>query len=333
MQVALTFLEGMASFLSPCVLPMLPVYALYFASGETSRPRSAVRALSFVAGYTSVFVTLGVAAAALGSLVAEYRTVLRVFCGIMMILFGLSAAGLFHLPSMNLSKGVKINGVFSAFAFGAVYSLCILPCAGAFLGAALMKAAAEGSALEGVMLLSSYSAGLGIPFFLTAVFINELKEFLTAVKRNMKIINLCCAIALIAIGAAFAAGVFESQRESSLENGKTTDHKTEVEKMAIKVTSANFEEEILKSEIPVIVDFWAEWCGPCKMLSPVLDEIAAEKAGVVKVCKVNVDEAPELAQQYGISSIPAVFLIRNGNISARAIGYMSKDALLKNLGL
>ena len=80
----------------------------------------------------------------------------------------------------------------------------------------------------------------------------------------------------------------------------------------IKLTSANFENEVLKSNIPVLVDFWAEWCGPCKMLAPVLSEIAEEYEGKVKVAKLNVDEEVALTMQYGISSIPAVFLFENG---------------------
>lgn len=101
--------------------------------------------------------------------------------------------------------------------------------------------------------------------------------------------------------------------------------------MEIELTSANFENEVIKSDLPVLVDFWATWCGPCMMLGPIIAEIAKEKEGVLKVGKVNVDEAPEIAAKYGIMSIPAVLLFKNGQVAAQSVGYMSKDDLLAKL--
>jgi thioredoxin 1 len=103
--------------------------------------------------------------------------------------------------------------------------------------------------------------------------------------------------------------------------------------MEIELTSGNFESEVLKSDRPVLVDFWAPWCGPCRMLAPVLAQIAQEKADVLKVGKVNVDEAPELAAKYGIASIPAVFLFRNGEVAAQSVGFMQKPELEKFIGI
>ena len=95
----------------------------------------------------------------------------------------------------------------------------------------------------------------------------------------------------------------------------------------------NFEQEVLQSELPVIVDFWATWCGPCRMLAPVISQIAEEQEGKVKVCKLNVDEAPMLAAEYNVASIPTVILFKNGEVAQTAIGARPKSQLLSVLGL
>lgn len=99
--------------------------------------------------------------------------------------------------------------------------------------------------------------------------------------------------------------------------------------MEIILTKANFEEEVLKSSLPVLVDFWATWCGPCMMLAPTVEEIAKEYAGKVKVGKVNVDEAVELAKKYGIMSIPTLIMFKNGKISDKVIGFVPKEQIVK----
>ena len=97
--------------------------------------------------------------------------------------------------------------------------------------------------------------------------------------------------------------------------------------MEITLTKTNFEAEVLKSDKPVLVDFWAPWCGPCRILAPVLAEVAAEKAGTVKVGKVNVDEEPELAAKYGISGIPAILLFKDGKVAGTSVGFKPKPEL------
>ena len=103
--------------------------------------------------------------------------------------------------------------------------------------------------------------------------------------------------------------------------------------MATTVTEQSFEQEVLKSDKPVIVDFWAEWCGPCHAVAPVLDRIVEERNGDVKLVKVNIDEQPALSQRFGVQSIPTMILFKGGEPAAAAIGAHPKPALEKALGL
>lgn len=97
--------------------------------------------------------------------------------------------------------------------------------------------------------------------------------------------------------------------------------------MTVELTNADFEQEVVQSEIPVLVDFWAPWCGPCRMVGPILEEIAGEQDGKVKICKVNVDDEIELAQRFGVSSIPTLILFKNGQPAAQKVGAQPKAVL------
>lgn len=101
--------------------------------------------------------------------------------------------------------------------------------------------------------------------------------------------------------------------------------------MEIKVTKNNFEQEVLKSDIPVLVDFWAVWCGPCQMLAPVLEDVANEYEGTLKVAKINVDEETELAIKYGVEAIPTILLFKNGQIVKKSVGYLDKAEIKEML--
>jgi len=102
-------------------------------------------------------------------------------------------------------------------------------------------------------------------------------------------------------------------------------------KHIIEINEANFEAEVLQSNQPVLVDFWAQWCGPCKMLAPLLEEIAVEQNGNAKVAKVNVDENPTLAQRYNIQSIPTLLYFAGGQVRDRTIGALSKQSIIAKL--
>ncbi len=103
--------------------------------------------------------------------------------------------------------------------------------------------------------------------------------------------------------------------------------------MATAVTAETWDAEVLRSDKPVIVDFWAEWCGPCHAVAPVLDRIVEERSGEVRLVKVNIDEQQDLAQRYGVASIPTMILFRDGEPAAAAIGAQPKGTLERSLGL
>jgi thioredoxin 1 len=103
--------------------------------------------------------------------------------------------------------------------------------------------------------------------------------------------------------------------------------------MALDVTTQTFEQEVIESETPVLVDFWAEWCGPCHAVSPVLDRIAQEQAGALKLVKVNIDDENELASRFGVASIPTMILFKGGEPAAAVVGAQPKGAIERALGL
>lgn len=210
MQYLISFLEGIITFISPCLLPMLPIYISYFAGGGARTVGKTLRnALGFVAGFTLVFVAMGALAGTLGSFLTRYQTVVNIISGLIVIFFGLNFLGVFKL---NLFRG-GVNfqgrqlGFFSAAVFGMVFSVGWTPCVGAFLGSALALASQQGHVLTGMLMLLSYSLGLGVPFILSAVLIDKLKTTFDFIKRNYRVINLISGGLLVLIGVLMATGL------------------------------------------------------------------------------------------------------------------------------
>ena len=213
MQYLISFLEGIITFISPCLLPMLPIYVSYFAGGsaeEKDSKKVIKNVLGFILGFTTVFVLLGALAGFFGELLGKYGTIVNIVTGAIVIFFGLNFLGIFKL---NIFKGSRMArkqslGFFSSLLFGVIFSIGWTPCVGAFLGSALMMAASGGNTLEGVLMLLSYSAGLGIPFFISAILIDKFKNTFNFIKKHYNVINIISGIFLVLIGVLMATGLF-----------------------------------------------------------------------------------------------------------------------------
>ena len=210
MQYVISFLEGIVTFISPCLLPMLPIYISYFAGGERSTAKTLRCASGFVLGFTAVFVAMGALAGTVGSFLIRYQTIVNIVLGGIVVLFGLNYLGVLKL---NLFKGMQGEvktadmNFWSALVFGMVFSVGWTPCVGVFLGSALMLASQQGSALTGTLMLLCYSLGLGVPFLISAVLIDQLKGAFTFIKRNYAVVNKVCGSLLILVGVLMATGM------------------------------------------------------------------------------------------------------------------------------
>ncbi|MEG0616432.1 MAG: cytochrome c biogenesis protein CcdA [Oscillospiraceae bacterium] len=211
MQYFISFLEGIITFVSPCLLPMLPIYISYFVGNNVQKRGAAVKnSLGFVFGFTLVFVSMGAFAGTIGHLLRSYTTAVNIITGLIVLVFGLNFIGIFKLPFLNTThqKQIKLKelGFFSSMLFGIVFSIGWTPCVGAFLGSALMLASQSASAMQGIAMLVFYSMGLGIPFVISALLIDKLKTTFDFIKRNYKIINLVSGLLLVVIGILMMTG-------------------------------------------------------------------------------------------------------------------------------
>ena len=210
MQYVILFLEGVITFISPCLLPMLPIYISYFAGGEErSIGRTVKGALGFVTGFTVIFTAMGALAGTVGSFLTRYQTAVNIITGLIVIFFGLCYLGVFKFSIFKGSSremDTKITGFFPAMLFGMIFSIGWTPCVGAFLGSALLLASQQGHILEGTLMLLVFSLGLGIPFILSAVLIDYLKTTFNWIKKHYRIINIISGCLLILIGIMMATG-------------------------------------------------------------------------------------------------------------------------------
>ena len=210
------FAAGLLSFFSPCILPLIPAYFTFITgysleelTGEevgAIRRKVIISTLAFGLGFSLIFILLGASASFLGGLVTQYYQFIRVGGGFLIIVFGLHLTGLFRLPFLEVEKRIHlrekpahiVGTVLVGMAFGAGWS----PCIGPMLGSILILAGSEESVLEGVGLLTVYSAGLWIPFMLMSVFINMMLVFLKKARRMLQFVNIAAGTLLIGLGIA-----------------------------------------------------------------------------------------------------------------------------------
>jgi len=232
MQYLILFLEGIITFISPCLLPLLPVYISFFASGESNTDTKKILrgALGFVTGFSFVFTLLGAFAGFAGGLLRTHQLAFNVITGTAVILFGLQAVGVvqallgtrvfkrlrigngggFGQKLLERSAGYANTHFFFASLFGSVFAIAWTPCVGVFLGSALMIASRQGSAVKGIVMLLCYSLGLGLPFLLCALLMEQVRTTLSFIKKHYGVINIVSGMFLIFIGILMITGLFDS---------------------------------------------------------------------------------------------------------------------------
>ena len=205
MEFIFTFLEGIASFISPCLLPMLPIYISYFIGKDNKNVKKAVlNASGFVLGFTIVFLVLSIFASQLGSLISSYIKYIKIFFGVIVILLGLNYMEIIDLKFLNKIKmkqaDTKDLTFLKSILFGSVFSISWTPCIGTFLSSALLLIAKEQDIIKGILLMLVYSIGLGIPFIISAVLLEKLKEMFNVIKRHYDKIKKISGLILILMG-------------------------------------------------------------------------------------------------------------------------------------
>jgi cytochrome c-type biogenesis protein len=217
--LALAFAAGLVSFLSPCVLPLLPVYLSYISGVavdalDLQRRRVLRVSLAFVLGFTILFVVLGTAAGGIGQALLSHRTLLSILAGLVLVLAGVAAMDLVHLPGVRAFPVPKVAGFGGAMVAGAAVAVGWTPCVGPVLGAILTYAGSRASGAGGALLLFAYSAGLGVPFILASVAFGWVSRRLAAVRRHYRTVRLVAGALLIVAGLLMITGAFDVMSRS-----------------------------------------------------------------------------------------------------------------------
>lgn len=214
----LVFLEGIAAFISPCILPTLPIYLVYLGgkAGETEeqeKSRVVVNTLGFILGFTIIFTLMGATASALSSVINSNKVLLSRISGGIMIVFGLHYMGVFNIKILNREKRAQFNRpkalkFGASLLFGMAFSFGWTPCIGPLLGSALLLAANTDTAFQGVFMLFCFSMGLGLPYLATAVVFDKLTKVFNFIKKHYNTVKIISGILLIVVGLALIFNLF-----------------------------------------------------------------------------------------------------------------------------
>ena len=204
MDYILTFLEGIASFISPCLLPMVPIYISYFIGEDKDNKKAVLNSVGFVLGFTTIFLILSIFASSIGALLSSNIKYIKIFFGIVIILFGLNYMELLKINFLNKTKSRKIDtknfNFIKSMLFGMLFSISWTPCIGTFLSSALLLIAKGQNMIKGIVLMILYSIGLGIPFIISAILIEKLKKVFDFIKKHYDLIKKISGVILIIAG-------------------------------------------------------------------------------------------------------------------------------------
>jgi len=383
------FLAGVLSFLSPCVLPLVPGYLSLMSGvsveklkqGEGTGRAVLANALLFVLGFSVVFVAMGASASAVGAFLNEYRSILFKIAGVIIILFGVFLLGLVKLSWLYRDvryQGALNPGKLGTFLLGIAFAFGWTPCIGPILGALLLLAATKETVAQGVFLLAVYSAGLGMPFLLTALGLNSFLSFYQGFRRYLQWVERAAGVLLIAVGLLVAtnqltwlAGYFAFLNQFSPENllaapkpaaaAVVSQLPPDERPLAPDLTMTRADGTIVKlSELRghvVVLNFWATWCGPCRLEIPFFNKVYQEtRSRGVEFVGLSTDDGgwPDINkflkeqpidylvvhdathaagdQVGGLPGLPVtIFIDRQGRIAGRHIGITDIDVLRENI--
>lgn len=217
------FIAGVLSFFSPCIIPLIPSYISYITGitfGELTqetlpgkiRLLTALHSIFFILGFTAVFVTLGLSFTLMGSFILKNSRMIEKIGGIIVILFGLQIAGIVKLNFLQREKRFEIKtkplGYLGSFLVGATFSLGWTPCVGPILSSILILSSTAGEAKQGAALLLSYSMGLGLPFFISGILVNNFLGYFGRIKRYLRVISVISGIFIVIVGIMILTGYF-----------------------------------------------------------------------------------------------------------------------------